>query len=118
MILVCQLIIRISTKNFYEFLFLENVHENLKDNSDSNRNSPALLPPIVSDPQVVTGRKVGDIANEKFILSQSTHGSIKSINSFDDKKLESPLRNSESERGRGFEPEGKKLAIYECNYGS
>ena len=94
------------------------MHENPKDNSDSNRNSPAPLPPIVSDPQVVTGRKVGDIANEKFILSQSTHGSIKSINSFDDKKLESPLRNSESERGRGFEPEGKKLAIYECNYGS
>ena len=65
---------------------------------------------------MVTGRKIGDNSSDKFILSQSTHGSIKSINSFDDKKLESPLRNSESERGRGFEPEGKKLDIWVIFY--
>ena len=116
--MIFDTIIGISTKNFYEFLFLENMHENQKDNCDSNRNSPALLPPITSDPQMVIGRKVGDIANDKIILSQSTHGSIKSINSFEDKKLESPLRNSESERGRGFEPEGKKLVTYQCIYSS
>ena len=98
----------------HQFCYLqisENVQEKQKDGTKSDRNSPALLPPVNTDHPVVTGRKIGDNSSDKFILIQSTHGSIKSINSFDDKKLESPLRNSESERGRGFEPEGKKLDI-------
>ena len=36
------------------------------------------------------------------------HGSIKSMESLDTKKIDSPLRTSGSERGRGFEPEGRK----------
>ena len=43
-------------------------------------------------------------------------GSIKSMESSDDKKLDSPSVTADhemttSERGRGFEPEGKKLKL-------
>ena len=52
-----------------------------------------------------------DIKDENYLVSKSGQGSIKSMESLDDKKIDSPSRPSGSERGRGFEPEGK-MFIY------
>ena len=55
----------------------------------------------------IGSKEIKDSKSDIYLVSKSGQGSIKSMDSLDEKKIDSPLRPSGSERGRGFEPEGK-----------
>jgi hypothetical protein len=61
----------------------------------------------LNSPLLFGSKEIKDSKSDIYSVSKSGQGSIKSMDSLDDKKIDSPLRTSGSERERRFETEGK-----------
>ena len=77
--------------------------------STDNRISDSLDALSLTENPTLSSKKLPtpDIIGDKTMTNEIGQGFIKSIES-STHKIDSPVRTSGSERGRGFEPEGRK----------
>ena len=91
------------------FWFTDIIQTGQQSESTDNRISDSLdALSLTANPTLSSGKlPTPDITGDKIMTSEIGQGSIKSIESSTN-KIDSPVRTSGSERGRGFEPEGRK----------
>ena len=91
-------------------MFLENAME--QEEQDPSRCITDVInfqEKSLNDPLFIGSKEIKDSKSDIYPITKSGQGSIKSMDSLDEKKIDSPLRPPGSERGRGFEPEGKNV---------